>query len=55
LFALTQRDRMLDQVRLIVQCPQHAVSIGKDEAGNLYVVGYEGTIYRMDFSSTKFE
>jgi len=55
LFALTQKDRVLDQVRLIGQCPQHAVSIGKDDAGNLYVVGYEGTIYRIDLSNTKFE
>jgi putative heme-binding domain-containing protein len=55
LFALTQRDRVLDQVRLIGQCPQHAVSIGKDDAGNLYVVGYEGAIYRIDLSNTKFE
>jgi putative heme-binding domain-containing protein len=54
LFALTQKDRVLDQVRQIGMCPQMPVSFGRDERGELYVVGYEGMIYRMDLSVTRF-
>src|SRR5262249_21010640 len=44
LFALSQRDRVLDKVRLIGMCPQQAVSFGRDEHSELYVVGYQGMI-----------
>jgi putative heme-binding domain-containing protein len=55
LFALTQKDRVLDQVRQIGTCPQQAVSFGRDERGELYIVGYQGMIYKIDLSVTKFE
>jgi len=55
LFALTQHDRVLAKVRQIAMSPQHAVSFGRDEYGELYLVGYEGTIYKIDFSKTRFE
>ena len=55
LFALTQKNRVLDQARVIGLCPQQAVSFGRDEQGELYVVGYQGMIYKMDLSVTKFE
>jgi len=28
---------------------------GQDEAGEIYLVGYEGMIYRIDFSGAVFE
>ena len=55
LFALTQHDRTLMKVRQIAMSPQHAVSFGRDEGGELYLVGYEGTIYKIDFTKTRFE
>jgi putative heme-binding domain-containing protein len=50
IFCLTQEGGVLKQVRQIGKCPQHAVSFGRDDRGELYVVGYEGTIYRLDLT-----
>ena len=55
LFALTQEDRVLKTVRNLGKAPEHVVSFGRDENGELYVVGYEGMNYKMDFSAAKFE
>ena len=54
-FALTQHDRALDKIRQIGTSPEPIVSFGRDNAGHLYLVGYEGMIYRLDFSQTVFE
>lgn len=54
-FALTQENRVLGKVRLIANAPQHVVSFGTDGQGDIYVVGYEGTIYRLDLSQARFE
>jgi hypothetical protein len=35
--------------------PQPLVSFGTDEAGEIYVVGYEGMIYKLDFAGTRFK
>jgi glucose/arabinose dehydrogenase len=55
IWGLTQRDRAMESIRQIAACPQSVASFGTDEAGNLYVVGYEGTIYRMDFDGASFD
>jgi putative heme-binding domain-containing protein len=55
IFALTQKDRVLDQVRLIANAPQSVVSFGQDEQGQIYVVGYEGNIYKLDLDASRFE
>ena len=55
LFALTQENRSLKTVRQIGRPDEMPVSFGRDEAGELYMVGYEGTIYRLDFSRSRFE
>ncbi|HEX4792394.1 MAG TPA: PQQ-dependent sugar dehydrogenase [Humisphaera sp.] len=55
LFALTQKDRVLDQVRLIADTPQSVVSFGQDNQGQIYFVGYEGNIYKLDLDSGRFE
>ena len=31
------------------------VSFGTDEAGHIYVVGFEGRVYRMDFTAARFD
>lgn len=53
-FGLTQRDRVLDTVKQIGTAPEHIASFAQDGAGQLYVVGYEGTIYRVDLGVTGF-
>ena len=55
IFAFTQKDRVLDQVRLLATAPQMVVSFGQDAQGQIYFVGYEGNIYHLDLDSAKFE
>jgi len=55
IFALTQKDRVLGQVRLIADAPQSVVSFGQDSQGQIYFVGYEGNIYKLDLESSRFE
>jgi hypothetical protein len=52
---VTQDNGGLKTVREIGAVPQRIVSFSEDEAGNLYVVGYEGTIYGMDLTDAVFE
>ena len=54
LVALMQEHGVLKTVRQIAKSPQHVVSIGRDNEGELYVVGYEGMIYKMDFRGVTF-
>lgn len=54
LWALTQSDRRLVRVRQIGDCAQRIASFGVDHAGELLVVGYEGTLYRLDLSESDF-
>ena len=42
-------------VRELGELPQHIVSFGVDDSGEIYVVGYEGSIYRADLSQSTFE
>jgi len=46
---------VLDRVCLIANASQSVVSFGQDEAGQIYFVGYEGHIYRLDLDSARFE
>jgi glucose/arabinose dehydrogenase len=55
LFGLTQENGVLKQIRQLVVSPQHAVSFGRDERGELFLVGYEGTIYRLDLERAMFK
>jgi glucose/arabinose dehydrogenase len=55
IFGLTQQDGVLKTVRQIGVVSQRLVSFGEDESGNIYAVGYEGTIYQLDFSGARFE
>jgi putative heme-binding domain-containing protein len=55
IWGITQRDRNATAIRQIATCPESVASLGTDEAGNLYVVGYQGTVYRMDFAGATFD
>jgi putative heme-binding domain-containing protein len=55
IFGLKQRDRTLQVVRQIGSSPQGIASFAEDERGNLYVVGYEGMVYQLDFAATNFD
>jgi putative heme-binding domain-containing protein len=49
-FALWQTQGKLDKVIQIGTAPEHVVSFGQDLQRNLYVVGYEGTIFKLDWT-----
>ncbi|MSU62051.1 MAG: c-type cytochrome [Pedosphaera sp.] len=55
IFGVTQENGTLKSVRQIGTVPLGLVSFGADEAGNIYVIGYEGMIYRLDFSESRFD
>ena len=55
IWGLTQENRVLKAVRQIGISPQGIASFATDEQGEIYVVGYEGMIYRLDFTGAKFD
>ncbi|QDU92343.1 PQQ-dependent sugar dehydrogenase [Lignipirellula cremea] len=55
LWALTQKDGKLDKIRQIGVCPEKPASFGIDSEGELFVVGYQGTIYRLLLEDSVFE
>ena len=55
IFGLTQRNRNLQAIRQIGTLPQGIVEFSADERGEIYVVGYEGMVYRLDFAGAVFE
>lgn len=54
IFGLTQREGRLESVRQIGISPESIASFGRDRKGNLYLVGYEGMIYQLDFITADF-
>jgi putative heme-binding domain-containing protein len=55
IFGLKQRDRSLQVVRQIGMSPQNIASFATDERGEIYLVGYEGMVYKLDFTATDFD
>jgi hypothetical protein len=55
IWGLKQAKGKLQRIRQIGSAPQRVVSFGRDLTGQLYVVGYEGTIYRIHFEDSAFE
>jgi len=55
IFGLKQQDRALQVVRQIGVAPQGIASFGTDERGDIYVVGYEGMIYKLDLATANFD
>ncbi|MAH34790.1 MAG: hypothetical protein CMO42_05790 [Verrucomicrobiales bacterium] len=56
IWGIKQKNRSLEIVREIGNCPDRLVSFGKDNENNLYAVGYDkGIVYKIDFSGSVFE
>jgi Glucose / Sorbosone dehydrogenase len=55
IFGITQKDGRLKLARVLGSVPQSLVSFGIDDVGNLYVAGYEGGVYQLDFSASNFD
>jgi hypothetical protein len=55
IFALTQADRKLVAVRQIGESPQRIASFGVDPDGELFLVGYEGAVFRMVLDESEFD
>lgn len=55
IFGVKQQDRKLQAARQIATCPEGIASFTEDESGNLYVVGYEGMVYKLDFNASNFD
>ena len=54
IFALKQSEGRLTSVRRIGMAPEQIVSFGQDHGGNILLVGYEGTIFRMMLDESVF-
>ncbi|MEO7699584.1 MAG: PQQ-dependent sugar dehydrogenase [Opitutus sp.] len=55
IWGLTQENRTLKTIVQISSSPEGLASFGTNEAGDIFVVGYSGMIYLIDFSGTTFE
>ena len=55
IWGVKQQGRVLQSVRQIGTAPQGIASFGTDERGNIYLVGYEGMVYQLDFAGTTFD
>jgi putative heme-binding domain-containing protein len=55
IWGLKQKERTLQIVRQIGASPQGIASFGTDERGNIYLVGYEGMVYWLDFTVASFD
>ena len=55
IWGIKQENRQLQVVRQIGMAPQSIASFAQDEQGRIYVVGYEGMVYLLDFAGTSFE
>lgn len=54
-WGLKQEDGVVTRVRELGEAPEHIASFGEGLDGTLYLVGYEGTIYRVDLSHSQFD
>jgi len=55
IWGLKQKGRVLQSVYQIGTAPQGIASFATDERGNIYLVGYEGMVYQLDFTGTRFD
>lgn len=55
IWAMTQKDRKLVKVRQIGSCPEKPCSFGIDHDGELLVIGYEGSIFRLVLDDSVFD
>lgn len=54
IWGLTQNNRSLKSIRQLAISPQAITSFAADESGNIYVVGYQGMVYALDFAGANF-
>ena len=54
-WALRQSGRQLEKIRQIGNCPEKPASFSIDKDGELFIVGYEGTIFRLILDDAVFE
>ncbi|MBI4623909.1 MAG: PQQ-dependent sugar dehydrogenase, partial [Verrucomicrobia bacterium] len=54
IWGLTQENRTLKTIRQIGTSPEGIASFATDEKGRIYVVGYEGMVYEIDFAAGSF-
>ncbi|HVX11576.1 MAG TPA: CehA/McbA family metallohydrolase [Pirellulales bacterium] len=54
IWALTQANRQLIKVRQIGESPERIASFGVDSAGELLLVGYGGTLFRLAWADSEF-
>jgi putative heme-binding domain-containing protein len=52
-WGLKQGDRKLTSIAQVCTSPEEIASFGRDDAGTLYLVGYQGTIFRLDFAAAR--
>jgi putative heme-binding domain-containing protein len=55
IWGLKQNNRTLAGVRQIGTCPQSIASFGTDDQGKIYVIGYEGMLYKLELEGAEFE
>lgn len=55
IWALTQKDRQLLKMRQVGDSPEKISSFGMDAAGELLLVGYEGTLFHVVLDDSTFE
>lgn len=55
IWGIRQKNRALEMVREIGISPRGIASFATDQEGNIYLVGYEGMVYKLDFSETRFD
>ncbi|MBI3191368.1 MAG: PQQ-dependent sugar dehydrogenase, partial [Pedosphaera parvula] len=55
IWGLTQDHRSLKTIRQLATSPEAITCFASDEHDNLYVVGYQGMIYQLDFSGANFD
>ena len=54
IWGLTQDHGSLQTIRHLATAPQAITAFATDEQGDLYVVGYQGIIYQLDFTGSNF-
>ena len=54
IFGVAQKQGRLEAMRIIGVAPESLASFATDERGKIYVVGYEGMIFEVDFSGADF-
>lgn len=54
IWGITHQNRVLNQVFQIATAPMNIASFATDNAGLIYVIGYEGMIYKLDLATASF-